>query len=111
MIDGFEEDDYLDWNYDFLRVHRVIPKLGTRDKRRVFKLKDLQVAELSNAPGFARSILATLLVRMYDSLWIVIDSPKDLLVNPGQKTMGSLAAFCHQTSELKHPGTLAGEES
>jgi len=111
MIENFEEDDYLDWNYDFFRVHRVIPPLGTRDRRRAFKLKDLQIADLENNPGFAHSILASLLVRMYDSLWIVIGDPKDLIVNPGQKTMGTLAAFCNQSAELKHPGTLSGADS
>ncbi len=110
MIEGFEDDDFLDWNYDFFRVHRVIPRLSSREKRRQFKLKDLQVAELQNNPGFARSILATLLVRLYDSLWIVIDDPRDIIVSPGQRTMGSLASFCNQSARVKHPGTLAGDE-
>jgi hypothetical protein len=111
MIENFVEDDYLDWNYDFFRVHRVIPRITARDRRRDFKLKDLQVADLHNNPGFAHSILATLLVRMYDSLWVIVDSPQELIVSPGQKTMGSLAAFCHKTSRLKHPGTLSGADS
>ena len=48
MIDGFIEDDFLDWNYDFFRVHRVIPAIGSKARRQGFKLKDLQVASLQN---------------------------------------------------------------
>jgi hypothetical protein len=105
MIDGLDEDDYLDWNYDFFRIHRVIPPLG-RQRRRVFKLSDLRVTSLQNNPAFGRSVLATLLTRMYDALWIEIDSPKDILVDPGQKTMTTLAAHCHSKARRKHPETL-----
>jgi hypothetical protein len=105
MIEGLDEVDYLAWNYDFFRIHRVIPPVGSQ-KRADFKLKDLQVADLNNNPGFGRSILATLLVRMYDALWIEIGSPKSLLVNPGDKTMGDLAAHCNRTAKEKHPAGL-----
>lgn len=107
MIDGLDESDYLIWNYDFLRVHRVIPPLGPA-RRKKFKLSDLQIADLHNNPGFGRSILATLLVRMYDALWIEIDSPKELLTNPGNKTMSDLAKHCHATARAKHPEGLNG---
>jgi hypothetical protein len=107
MIEDIDPQDYLAWNYDFFRVHRVIPPVGAA-KRGAFKLKDLQITALDNAPGFGRSILASLLMRMYDSLWIQIDTPKDLLVNPGEKTMNTLAQHCHHTARLKHD-TLLGD--
>ena len=109
MIDGMETDDFLDWNYDFFRIHRVIPALASRDRRRSYKLADLRVAALQNNPGFGRSVLATLIVRMYDSLWIEVPPPRALLTRPGQKTMGDLADFCHKKSKLKHPGGLSDE--
>jgi hypothetical protein len=105
MIEGLEPEDYLDWNYDFFRVHRVMPPVA-KNSRGAFKLKDLQITALDNAPGFGRSILASLLMRMYDSLWIEIESPKDLLVNPDEKTMSTLAQHCHQTAQLKHDTAL-----
>ena len=108
MIKGLDDTDYLAWNYDFFRVHRVIPPVGP-PKRKSFKLADLRVADLSNTPGFGRSILATLLVRLYDSLWIEIETPKALLVTPGTKTMGDLAAHCHKTAKVKHPAGLSAE--
>ena len=108
MIDGLEKGEYLTWNYDFMRVHRVIPPLGS-NRRAAFLLKDLRIADLQNNPGFARSILATLMVRLYDSLWIEIKSPKRLLVSPGQKTMDDLAEHCHQSAKEKHPAGLAEE--
>jgi hypothetical protein len=106
MIEGLDKDEYLAWNYDFFRVHRVIPKL-TVAKRKTFRLKDLQVAELQNNPAFGRSVLATLLQRLYDSLWIIIDSPQDILIHPGSKTMWDLAAHCHTSAKEKHPEGLA----
>src|SRR5689334_1343764 len=105
MIQGLDQSDYLDWNYDFFRVHRVIPPVG-KPNRGSFKLADLRVANLTNSPGFEQSLLATLLVRMYDSLWIEIKSPKSLLVSPGTKTMDDLAAYCHNSAKLKHPAGL-----
>lgn len=105
MIDGLDEGDYLAWNYDFFRVHRVIPPVGPKN-RGAFKLADLRVTQLGNSPGFGRSVLATLLVRLYDSLWIEIKSPKSLLVSPGERTMDDLAAHCHKSAKLKHPGGL-----
>jgi hypothetical protein len=107
MIDGLDEDDYLDWNYDFFRIHRVIPPVG-KGKRPDFKLKDLQITALENNPSFGRSILASLLMRMYDALWIEIDSPKDIIVSPGEKTMATLARHCHNTASLKHDTSLGG---
>jgi hypothetical protein len=107
MIDGIGEDDYLAWNYDFFRIHRVIPPLG-KDNRANFRLKDLQVTALTNNPSFGRSILASLMKRMYDALWIEVESPKDILVDPGQKTMRSLARQCHETASLKHDTSLGG---
>jgi hypothetical protein len=107
MIDGLEPGDYLDWNYDFFRIHRVIPALGSRSKREDYKLSDLRVAALQNNPEFGRSVLATLLVRMYDSLWIDIPSPKNMLTRPGEKTMKHLAGFCHEKARRKHPEGLA----
>ncbi len=109
MIEGFVENDFLDWNYDFFRVHRVIPPIGTTATKKKFKLKDLQVAALRNNPSFGRSVLATLIVRMYDSLWIEIPPPKGLLTRPGDNTMADLAAFCHTKAKAKHPGGLSNE--
>ena len=106
MIDGLDEGDYLDWNYDFFRVHRVVPPTG-RSRRAAFRLADLRVAELGNSPGFGRSVLATLLVRLYDALWIEMNSPKNLLVRPGERMMADLAAHCHKTAKIKHPDGLA----
>jgi hypothetical protein len=108
MIKGLEPEDYLDWNFDFFRVHRVIPDVP-EDERGAFELKDLQITSLANNPSFGRSILASLLMRMYDTLWIEIDSPKDLLINPGARTMDDLAAHCHQTAQRKHPETLGNK--
>ena len=109
MIDGLDPQDYLDWNYDFFRIHRVIPPIGKKN-RAAFKLKHLQITSLSNAPDFGRSILASLLTRMYDSLWIEVANPKELLVNPVEKTMGTLAQHCHQTAQRKHD-TILGEDA
>jgi len=88
----------------------VIPPIG-KANRGAFKLKDLQVTALENNPSFGRSILASLLMRMYDALWIEIESPKELIVSPGDKTtMLTLAKHCNKTAQLKHDTSLGGDQ-
>jgi hypothetical protein len=105
MIEGSNQTDFLDWNYDFFRIHRVIPNLPP-EARPTYKLKDLQATSLQNNPSFGRSILGSLLVRMYDSLWIGVSGVQEMVVDPGEATMDDLAAQCHQSAHFKHGVTL-----
>jgi hypothetical protein len=103
MIDLFDEDDYLEWNYDFFRTHRVIPALRSRAIKRPFKLKDLKTASLRNNANFTFDTYAKLLVRMYDSLFIEIPPPIGMLRAPGERTMDDLAKWCHEKAERIEP--------
>ncbi len=103
MIDIFDEDDYLDWNYDFFRTHRLIPALRSRALKRPFRLRDLQAASLRNHPAFVFSIYARLLAQMYDSLWIAVPPPTQMLTSPGEQTLHDLAVYCHQHSSRIAP--------